>query len=255
MNRLLIVTAVDVEARGLAGHLGLPRRPDPARLRYGGPGIEIACAAPGARHLDRLVDLARAATLVVSAGTCGALAPHLRAGDLVIPEAVLAPDGARRSLPAAPGLSQAGALVSVDRVVETRDAKARLWRDTAAVAVDMESAIIVEWAAALGRVAIAIRGVSDSAADGVPASLARAVDGAGRTRAARAVLALLRRPRMLPRALALRRGTAAAMAAVAGALRILDTPGDSFGLAPDDREVPRAAGVAEPVARLARSRP
>jgi adenosylhomocysteine nucleosidase len=242
VNRLLVVTGVDVEARSLARHLGLGRRRDRARLRYGGIGVEIACAAPGARHLDRLVDLARAATLVVSAGTCGALAPHLRAGDLVIPDTVLTLDGAPRPLSKAPGLSQAGALLSVDRVVELADEKARLWHDTAAVAADMESAPIVEWAATLGRAAIAIRGVSDTATDGVPGALAGVVDGAGRTRATRVVLALLREPRVLPRALALRRGTAAAMAAVAGALRALHASGSSIGLAASGPDLARAEG-------------
>src|SRR5262245_21255829 len=225
VSRLLVITAVDIEAHGLARHLGLVRRRGHDELRYSGRAIDIVCAGPRALHLERLADLGRTAALVVSAGTCGALAPHLRAGDLVVPDVVLMPGGSRRVLPRAPGLSHAGALLSVDRVVETAESKARLWRDTAAVAVDMESAAIVEWAEALGREAVAIRGVSDSAAHSVPAALARTVDGDGRARAGRAVGAVLRRPRLLAQALALHLGTAAALRAVAAALRTLQAAG------------------------------
>ena len=221
MSRVLVVAAVDVEARGLARHLGLTRTAGTADLRYHGLGLDLVCAGPRALHLGRLTDLARTASLVVSAGTCGALAPHLGAGDLVVPDTVLTLGACRYVLPRRPGLSQAGALLSVDHVVETAQAKARLWQDTAALAVDMESATIVEWAETLGLPAIVIRGVSDTATHGVPATLADIVDGDGRTRTRRAVWAVFSQPRTLPRALALRRGTAAALRAGAAALRAL----------------------------------
>jgi adenosylhomocysteine nucleosidase len=105
--------------------------------------------------------------------------------------------------------------------METARGKAQLWQDTAALAVDMESATIVAWAAGLGLPAIVIRGVSDTADHGIPAALAEVVDGDGRTRAIRAVRAVCRRPGTALRALALRRGTAAALRSVAAAVRDL----------------------------------
>jgi hypothetical protein len=63
--------------------------------------------------------------------------------------------------------------------------------------------------------------VSDTAAHGVPAALADIVDANGRVRLDRAVRALVTHPHLLGRALALRRGTTAALRQVAGALRIL----------------------------------
>ena len=243
MSGVLVITAVDVEAHGLGRRLGLARRRDTGGLHYGGAVVEVVCAGPRALHLDRLEDLARAASLVVSAGICGALAPHLRAGDLVIPDVVLTLSGARYALAKARGLSQVGALLSVDRVVETAESKARLWRDTAALALDMESAAIVEWAAALGRDAIAVRGVSDAAIHGVPAALADVVDGDGRTRPGRLVRSVLRRPRMLLRVVTLGRDTAAALRAVAGGLRVLLAASASAGQAGTAPPATRPEGV------------
>jgi adenosylhomocysteine nucleosidase len=276
VSGLLVVTAVGVEARGLARLLGLirhrgaidlrdgshrgsaidlrdgPRQGGAADLRdgshqggaadlrdgsrpssavdflYQGSGVVLACAGPRALRLPRLADLARSARLVVSAGTCGALAPHLVEGDLVVPETVLAPGGCGHGLPVPPGLSPAGTLLSVDRVVESAEGKARFWRETGALAVDMESAAVVQWATRLGLPAVVIRGVSDTAAHGVPAALADVVGVDGRVRLDRAVRALVAHPHILSRALALRRGTNAALRQVAGALRILAS-GDVSG--------------------------
>ena len=48
---------------------------------------------------------------------------------------------------ALPGLRRAGTLLTVDEVVATAELKARLWMETGALACDMESVPIVEWAA------------------------------------------------------------------------------------------------------------
>jgi adenosylhomocysteine nucleosidase len=221
VSRVLVVTAIDVEARGLARHLGLTRVAGTTDLRYQGPGLDLACAGPRARHLARFTDLARTASLVVSAGTCGALAPDLAEGDLVVPERVVTRQGRPLVLPRAHGLSAAGTLLSVDRVAATADAKAQLRQETAALAVDMESALIVAWAQSLGRPVVVVRAVSDPAHRGVPATLADLVDEHGRTRLGRAVQAVLVRPRTLPHALRLRRGTSAALRSVASAVRTL----------------------------------
>lgn len=225
MSRVLVVTAVDVEARALARHLGLTARPGRDLLDYRGRDVDVACVGPRALHLSRLADLARGASLVVAAGTCGALAPDLGAGALVVPEAVVTPAGERYVLPARPGLAQAGRLLTVDHVVETAEAKARLRRESAALAVDMESAVVVAWARALALPAIAVRAVSDGADRGVSPLLAGVVDDTGRTRVGRAMRIVLTRRGMLAEALALRRSTSAALRNVAGALRIVTAPG------------------------------
>jgi adenosylhomocysteine nucleosidase len=216
VTRLLVLTAVDVEARSLARHLGLATAPGPSP-RFATGGLEIAVIGLAAAHLERLAPPPPGA-LVVSAGACGALAPELAVGALVVPETVIAPDQRRLATAALPGLARHGALVSSRHVLEDAAAKSRLWLATGALAVDMESAAILDWAALHGRPAAVVRGVSDSAARGVPADLARVVQDDGRVRPLRAVSAVLARPGALADAMALRAGTTAALKTVAATL-------------------------------------
>jgi nucleoside phosphorylase len=218
VRRLLVLTAVDVEARGLARHLGLAPVAGPFP-RFAGGQVEIAVVGLAAAHLSaRLTTPPPPSTLVVSAGACGALAPELPVGALVTPETVIAPDGRRFATAAVRGLPRQGTLVSSARVLEDAAGKSRLWLESGALAVDMESAIIMAWAAAQGLPAVVVRAVSDPAARGVPADLARVVQDDGRVRPLRAVSAVLARPRALADAMALRAGTAAALKTVAATL-------------------------------------
>ena len=217
MRRLLVLTAVDVEARTLARHLGLaPIARDVPW--FGGGSIDIAVVGLAAAHLTTRVPRPAAGTLVVSAGACGALAPELAVGALVLPESVVAPDGRRLPTAAMGGLTRHGTLASVDHVLEDAAAKSRLWLATGALAVDMESAAILDWAASHGVPAAVVRAVSDPAGRGVPADLARVVHEDGRVRPLRAVSAVLSRPRALADAMALRAGATAALKTVAATL-------------------------------------
>jgi adenosylhomocysteine nucleosidase len=219
VTRLLVLTAVDLEARELARHLGLAPVTGSPWPRFAGGVLEVVAVGVGATHCHPRLDAARPA-LVVSAGACGALAPELAVGALVVPETVLAPDGRRRDTAAATGLRRHGALVTTDHVLEDAAAKSRLWLSTGALAVDMESWAILDWAAARGVPAAVVRGVSDPASRGVPADLAQVVQD-DRVRPMRAVTAMLARPRALADALALRTGTTAALKTVAGTLATL----------------------------------
>lgn len=218
MRRILVLTAVDVEARGLARRLGLAPVASPGLGRYGRGSVEVACVGLGAGRLEALPALEGADPLVVSAGACGALAPTLRVGDLVVPESVVSSAGVRHATDAIPGLARAGVMVDAGRVLETAEAKLRLFDATGAVAADMESATIVQWARQRGLRAAVVRAVSDGSDRGVPADVAAIVDGDGRTRPGRALRLMLGRPSALPAVLALRHGTSAALDAVAAAL-------------------------------------
>lgn len=218
MSRIAVFTAVELEATSLARLLGLPRVPGAAWPHFGAGALELLCVGPRARHLDaRAAGLAPPA-LVISAGVCGALSPALAEGDLIVPEAVLGPTGERLATAAVAGLARTGTLATVAEVVGTPAAKARLWVETAALACDMESSAILEWARARGVAAAVIRGVSDTADRGVPDDLAAVVEPDGRVRTARAVRAVLARPRALADAMTLRSGTNSALKAVAQAL-------------------------------------
>lgn len=216
--RVLACVGVDVEARALARHLGLAPVSGRGWPHFRAGAIEVVCVGPGARHLGARLETAAPCDLVASAGACGALAPHLSAGDLVVPEVVATPDGPDVPTASVPALRRAGRLLTVPAVVDTPAAKARLRIATGAEAVDMESAPVLAWAAARGLPALAVRGVADEAARAVPSELAALVGDDGRVRAAGALGLALRRPARIAPALALGRATAAALRTVAAAL-------------------------------------
>jgi len=218
VTRVAVFTAVDLEARSLARLLRLARVTGSEWPHYRMGALELVCVGPRAGALDPRASRVAPPALVVSAGVCGALAPDLAEGDLVVPETVVGRAGARYATAEVAGLRRAGTLVTVDEVVATPAAKARLWVEAGAFACDMESAVILEWARARGIPAAVIRAVSDTAERGVPADLAAVVEPDGRVRTMRAVRAVLARPRAFADALTLRNGTHAALRTVAHAL-------------------------------------
>lgn len=217
MTRVLVVTAVELETRGLARQLGLERVAGSAWPHFRGGALELLCAGPRAAHLDARASGA-APSLIVSAGVCGALAPDLAEGDLVVPEAVVGAGAVRHATAALPGLRRAGTLVTVEAVVSTAELKTRLWMETGALACDMESVPIVEWCRARGLLAAVVRGVSDTSSRGVSPDLAAVVEPDGRVRTTRAVRVVLSRPGAIAEAMTLRSGTQAALKSVAAAL-------------------------------------
>jgi adenosylhomocysteine nucleosidase len=221
VTRVLVLTALDVEARGLARHLGLAPVPGATFPHFVGGALELATVGlRGARLAERAATW-RAADLVVSAGACGALAPALAVGALVVPTVVLGPDGARWPTATLPRLSAEGTLLTVGAVVESAAQKARLWIETGALAVDMESAAIMAWARERRMASAVVRAVSDDAERGIPAALAAAAGEDGRVRPFRAVTAALTRATALGDLLELRAGTEAALKTVAAALAAL----------------------------------
>ena len=218
MRTLLILTAVELEARNLARHLGVPSVPTAAWPHFRSGPLEIACVGLRASALAARASHFQRADLVISAGACGALSPDLPEGALVVPEAVVTEEGGRTTTARLPGLDSKGTLLTVRHVVPSAADKARLWMETGALACDMESSVIAEWASARGAAIAVVRGVSDTADHGVPADLAAAVGDDGRVRTTTAVRAALSRRGALRDALSLRRGTNAALANVASAL-------------------------------------
>jgi adenosylhomocysteine nucleosidase len=225
VTRVLVLTAIDVEARGLARHLGLAPVPGATFPHFAGGMLEIATVGLRGARLAERAAACRAPELVVSAGACGALDPALSVGALVVPAVVLGPNGARWLTATLPRLAPSGALLTVGHVIESSAQKARLWMETGARAVDMESAAIMAWARERGVPGAVVRAVSDDAGRGVPAALAGAVGEDGRVRPLRAIGAALARPTALGDLLELRAGTEAALKSVAGALAALARSG------------------------------
>lgn len=241
MTDVLALTALELEARGLARQLELPRisrfafpvyelERSPASRVSG--RLRLAPVGPRAALLrDRWPALTAdlVSPLVISAGTCGALAPELGVGDLLLPESVLGLDGERlnvtpgahaAALRLAPGARQGLLLTSRD-VVGTPEEKAERFHATAAAAVDLESALILAWAAGQGCPSLVVRAVSDTARQYLPSELGGVVTPTGKIRAGRAVALFLTHPRTIPHALLLQRGTGRALQAVARVLTAL----------------------------------
>ncbi|HXH82139.1 MAG TPA: hypothetical protein VNN07_04330, partial [Candidatus Tectomicrobia bacterium] len=171
VRRLLVLTASELEARTLARTLGLAPAPGPVAAFTGGR-VRVVCVGVAAARIERALPVDSGSTLVVSAGVCGALDPSLPVGALVVPETVAGTSGERWIAAAMPPLTARGTLLAVSEVVETAAAKSRLWMESGALALDMESGEICRWAAAVGVPAGVVRGVSDAADRGVPGALA-----------------------------------------------------------------------------------
>ena len=175
MNQVGVVAALAAEARtwGPATRRqdGLCSLRGGALLAVGGMGG--ARAATAAR---RLVDAG--ASALMSFGFAGGLDPALSAGSVVLPGEVISSDGARFPTSAAwcaelrlaiLGRPLAdGKLLTVSQPIDRIEDKVRAFRETGAVAVDMESSSVAEVAAVHDLPFAVIRVIVDTAGDVLP---------------------------------------------------------------------------------------
>ena len=139
--------------RGLWGYTGTADDGEPLTIQstgMGGPSAAIV--------LEELCDLGLRTAIRV--GTCGALDPDLRLGDLVVADCALATDGTSRALGAGErvradgGLTAAlreaadagtrtGPVASTDLFYDRSPDRSRGWREAGAVAVEMEAATLL----------------------------------------------------------------------------------------------------------------
>ena len=182
MNGLGVVAALDAEARTLGPAVrrddGLLFLSDGALLAVSGMG-----AAPAAIAARNLVDAGAAA--LVSFGLAGGLDPLLSAGTVVLPSEVISRDGTRfltsrgwrERLSAAVAKQRpvdAGALLTSSQPIGAVAEKAAAFRETGAVACDMESFHVAEVSAAHNLPFIAVRVIVDTAADVLPRAVTAA---------------------------------------------------------------------------------
>jgi adenosylhomocysteine nucleosidase len=198
-----VIFAVAVESDAFA-RLAAPRRElrAAALLIHEGTvaGVPVAWCVAGmgamaARHAARLLLAGHAPGLLVSAGFAGGLDPRLSRGAVVRPERAVTPAGDPIDL--AHGAPAAGAIVTVTNVIATAPAKRRLAAETGARLVDMETHAVATAARAAGLPCAAVRVVSDTAGDELPAEVARLAEPRSTWhRLGTAVGMLGRRPRL-----------------------------------------------------------
>jgi adenosylhomocysteine nucleosidase len=171
LNRVGVVAALAGEARAL-GPLNSPGGSERA-LALAVSGIGRVAAGAAARLL-----VETRVSALMTFGMAGGLDPALQAGSIIFPSLIVSRDGARyvtsrtwrERLSGALGdvPISTGSLLTSTHALQSPAEKAAAFRDTGAVAVDMESAAVAEVAADRGLPFIAVRVIVDSAADSLP---------------------------------------------------------------------------------------
>jgi len=177
-----IVAALAAETRDLGPTLGkrgtMASLADGSLLAVSGVGCTAATLTAQA-----LVDAGAAA--LASWGMAGGLDPALCAGTIFLPSEVISERGAgfttarywREGVSAAVAARRpvaGGKLLTSTHPIGARADKAPAFRETGAMAVDMESIAVAQIAAAHGLPFIAVRVIVDTAADVLPQSISAA---------------------------------------------------------------------------------
>ncbi|MEJ2169778.1 MAG: hypothetical protein P8X90_30095 [Desulfobacterales bacterium] len=197
-----------------------------------GVGIENSLAA--ARRL-----ISEGVTALISAGLAGGLSPGLKAGHLVIAADILQisriNDGkiqghwqadancvalARAAFTAEGVAATCGKIITTQPAVLTTAHKESLFRQTRALAVDMESAAVARAAHENNIPFFGLRVICDPAEESVPRVLYECLDPNGSVRLTAVLLNLARRPSLALDLSRLRRHFIAAGSALQGAWRM-----------------------------------
>jgi len=200
-------------------------------------GIPVVVGGGHRERTTALVDaMALRAKCLVSFGVAGGLAPGLRAGSLVLSGDVISEDqrwcversfrerigGLAREIGAVEG-----PVLGAASVLATPVEKARAWRKTGALVVDLESAVVARAADAAGIPFIVLRAVADPATRKLPPAALIPLSARGTPELRRILAAILRRPQQIPGLIGVARETRRALAALAGSARALGAFGSS----------------------------
>ena len=194
-------------------------------------GFQVIVGAGDPRRTTALMrDAVREAKCLVSFGVAGGLAPHLRPGDVILSAEVIGDErrwrgGGRLHNQTAGLAAQIGAfegpVLGSRDILATEDDKARAWRETGALAVDLESAIVARAAEAAGIPFLVLRTVADPARRELPPAALLPLSEEGRPVVSRVVAEVLRRPRQIAALFGLARETHQALTALSGPARAL----------------------------------
>lgn len=150
--------------------------------------------------------------MLAVAGTAGGLHPAMRPGDLVLAGRIFKRDGekvfavGKTSWKHSQSLLKSstavritrGAVVTCSVVTETSAEKKRLYRQTGALVVDMESASVVLAANRKGLPSVVLRAVCDTAAESLPRAILDSIDRSGHIHPGRLARALFCQPSLIP---------------------------------------------------------
>ncbi|HWW20317.1 MAG TPA: hypothetical protein VNZ06_05900 [Steroidobacteraceae bacterium] len=201
MSRVGIVAALATEARALTPII--PHRGCPFGLEDG-TLLNVSGIGNTAAKDAALALINEGADALVSFGLAGGLDPDVKAGTIFLPAEVLAAGSERfptsdawRNRVAIALVAfrpvAAGKMLTSLREVSDIAAKQAMFRESGAMAVDMESAAVARVATAHGLPFLIARVIVDTATDVLPAAV-MAAGGSGELRVWRLIAALTRAP-------------------------------------------------------------
>ncbi len=157
------------------------------------------------------------ATLLLSVGTAGGLAPGLPPGTVINADGVWTPDRVFACAPfAAPG--RPGLIATVDTVLADARDKRALFERSGALAVDMESVGVARAALDAGIPFAVLRVIADPAERTLPKATLTALDENGGIRLGAVFASILRDPRQIGGLIRVGRDTNIALAALKAAV-------------------------------------
>jgi adenosylhomocysteine nucleosidase len=194
-------------------------------------GFQVIVGAGDPQRTAELVELAaKRARFLISFGVAGGLAPHLRSGQVILSAEVIGND--RRWYPGQRFHRRVGELarrigalegpvLGSSDILSTEEDKTRAWRDTGALAVDLESAIVARTAEAAGLPFLVLRTIADPATRELPPAALIPLWKNGTPALHRVFSEVLRRPWQIRALFGLARETHQALTALAGPARAL----------------------------------
>lgn len=205
--RILVIFAVPEEAG--------PFR----RLRLPGIRVLVTGMGQGAARQAVEAEFARGAEydLVLTCGFCGALAPELRRGTVLLSDDS---DAEMLSIGKTEGIG-AGRFHCAEAVATTGEMKAMLRKETSADVVEMESGVVAEICRRRGTRVATVRVVSDEADEDLPLDFNKLITRRGGIHFGRLAFEVARRPRMISELMRLQKRTREAAGELAKTLERL----------------------------------
>jgi len=196
-----------------------------------GKGYDIFCcgAQPARARVGVQSLISNGVSGLVSFGLAGGLDPALAPGTLVLATTIITPEGNhletsavwRQTFRQSAEVSVIeSAIAGSERAVKTTAEKQAMHASTGAVAVDMESHIVAAAAQDAGLPFLVIRAVIDPAARAIPDLAMKGLNAEGNTLILPVLMAVLRRPKELPKLLQLAIDSRKAFAALRRAARV-----------------------------------
>jgi adenosylhomocysteine nucleosidase len=194
-------------------------------------GFPVVIGAGDRERTAALVENAvQGANCLMSFGIAGALAPHLRAGDVVISAEVVSGgqcwQAAEWFQQHAADLAREiggfrGPVLGAPAILATEADKSRAWRETGALAVDLESDVVARIASQAGIPFLVARTIADAACRELPPAALIPLSEAGTPNLVRVLGSVLRRPGQIRTLMRLARETRTALSALVGPAHVL----------------------------------